>query len=165
MTQLLLTMEDFTEYIEKKVSFDVVYLNFRKSFDTVPHCRLLEKLKGYGIIGKALNWIQAFLSGRTQKVRINDATSSRADILSGIPQGSILGPILFTIFINDLPESVQSNCNFFADDTKLYDNSANHAKLQSDLCSLQEWSNTWNLQFNVSKCNVMRYGKTNPKHK
>ena len=104
----------------------------------MPHQRLLEKLKGYGIVGNVLKWIQAFLSGRTQKVRINDAVSSKADVLSGIPQGSILGPILFTIFINDLPDSVQSNCKIFADDTKVYNNSKNHAKLQSDLCLLQE---------------------------
>ena len=68
-------------------------------------------------MGNVLKWIQAFLTGRTQKVRINDAISSRADVFSGIPQGSILGPILFTIFINDLPNSVQSNCKIFADDT------------------------------------------------
>ena len=162
MTQLLLTMEDFTNYIEQNESFDVVYLDFRKAFDTVPHYRLLEKLKAYGIVGNVLKWIEAFLSGRTQKVRINDAMSTRADVLSGIPQGSILGPILFTIFINDLPDAVQSNCKIFADDTKLYDKSINHTKIQKDLDSLQAWSDTWNLKFNVSKCNVMHYGKTNP---
>ena len=164
ITQLLSTMEDFTEYIEQNESFDVVYLDFRKAFDTVPHCRLLEKLKGYGIVGNILKWIQAFLSGRSQKVRINEATSSRADVLSGIPQGSILGPILFTIFINDLPESIQSNCRIFADDTKLYNISTNHTAIQQDLFSLQKWSDTWNLHFNIAKCNVMHYGKRNPNH-
>ena len=125
----------------------------------------IEKLKGYGIVGNVLEWIKAFLSGRSQKVKINEAVSSQADVLSGIPQGSILGPILFTIFINDLPDSVQSNCKIFADDTKLYSNSTNHTKLQKDLSSLEEWSNKWNLQFNVAKCNVMHYGKSNPNAK
>ena len=142
ITQLLLTMEDFVNYIEQNESFDVVYLDFRKAFDTVPHLRLLEKLKAYGIVGKVHMWIKSFLSGRTQRVRINEAMSTRTDVLSGIPQGSILGPILFTIFINDLPDAVQSNCKIFADDTKLYDKSANYKKLQKDLCSLQEWSDT-----------------------
>ena len=165
MTQLLLTMEDFTTYFEQSDSFDVVYLDFRKAFDTVPHCRLIEKLKGYGIVGNILDWIRAFLLGRTQRVRINEATSAKERVLSGIPQGSILGPVLFTIFINDLPDLVQSNCKIFADDTKLYNISTNHTTLQRDLNSLQEWSDTWNLQFNVTKCHVMYYGKTNPKQK
>ena len=73
--------------------------------------------------------------------------------------------LLLYLFINDLPDCVQSNCKIFADDTKLYDKSTNYAKLQSDLGSLQAWSDTWNLQFNVTKCNVMHYGKTNPNQK
>jgi hypothetical protein len=83
-------------------------------------------------------------------------------VLSGIPQGSILGPILFTVFINDLPDNLHSTCKIFADDTKIYDKISNSANIQSDINKLQEWCDTWNLYFNVSKCGVMHVGKKNP---
>ena len=118
---------------------------------------------GYGITGRTLNWVRNFLSGRQQRVRIGNECSSRTDVTSGIPQGSILGPVLFTIFINDLPEAISVNCKVFADDIKIYDDSRNHKNIQEDLYKMQKWTETWNLYFNVSKCKVMYMGKKNPK--
>ena len=90
--------------------------------------------------------------------------SEKKDVLSGIPQGSILGPILFTIFINDLPEIVQSTCKVFADDTKVYNTSQNKDIIQNDLGKLHEWSDIWQLYFNTSKCKVLHIGRNNPNH-
>ena len=140
MTQLLQVIEDFSLYLENKEPFDVLYLDFKKAFDSVPHQRLLVKLRGYGICGNLLNWISDFLTNRTQRVRCGNSYSSSSQVLSGIPQGSILGPILFTIFINDLPECVSSCCHIFADDTKLYNSTKNHQILQNDINQLQKWS-------------------------
>jgi len=113
-------MEDLACIIENKDPIDIIYLDFRKAFDSVPHERLLTKLKTYGITRNVLEWIRMFLSGRTQRVKVGSDMSNKKDVLSGIPQGSILGPILFTLFINDLQDIVSSNCKVFADDTKIY---------------------------------------------
>lgn len=163
MTQLLQVMEDFTKYFEKGESFDILYLDFKKAFDSVPHQRLLIKLQSYGISGNLYKWIEDFLKNRTQRVRVGDSYSSTSDVLSGIPQGSILGPILFTIFINDLPEGIHSCCHIFADDTKIYNSANNHTILQNDINLLQKWAEKWCLFFNESKCKVMHAGKKNPK--
>lgn len=104
------------------------------------------------------------MSGRSQKVRVGSEYSSEKSVLSGIPQGSILGPVLFTIFINDLPECVSTACKIFADDTKLYNTTENNALIQQDLGRLQVWSDRWNLYFNVQKCKVMHIGSKNPKY-
>ena len=164
VTQLLQVIEYFTNSLDNGRSFDVVYLDFSKAFDSVPHERLLIKLSSYGIEGKLLQWIKGFLFHRTQRVRVGKSYSGEAEVLSGIPQGSILGPVLFTIFINDLPDNIDSECKIYADDTKIYNNSSNKETLQADLYTLQEWSNIWNLYFNVKKCKVVHYGKQNPQH-
>ena len=161
VTQLLEVMNDFTNYSETKVDIDVIYLDFSKAFDTVPHQRLINKLKTYGIDGNILNWIASFLKDRQQRVRVNNSFSNFEPVLSGIPQGSILGPVLFIIFINDLPDVVSSTCKIFADDTKIYGPSSNNSIIQSDLLKLLEWSDLWQLKFNINKCHVMRYGNHN----
>ena len=159
VTQLLEVMEDITLLLDKNQEIDILYLDFKKAFDTVPHERLLRKLSAYGISGVLGKWIRNFLSYRTQHVRIGSEKSSKSNVLSGIPQGSILGPVLFTIFINDLPESVLSTCKVFADDTKLYNNNLlNSNHMQNDIFELQKWSNKWDLHFNVSKCGVLHIG-------
>jgi len=162
--QLMEVMEDITKLLDDKDSVDVIYCDFRKAFDSVPHERLLLKMRAYGVTGNLLNWVRGFLSGRTQRVRVGDASSSDAGVLSGIPQGSILGPVLFTIFINDLPTCIQSSCKVFADDTKIYGKSSNSQRLQEDVDKMQEWTETWNLYFNVDKCKVLHIGKNNPCH-
>ena len=162
MTQLLEVIEDFSQMIDNSIPFDVIYLDFRKAFDSVPHKRLLTKLEAYGISGNLHSWIADFLKDREQKVRVGSSFSSSAEVLSGIPQGSILGPILFTLFINDLPDCVTSCCKIFADDTKIYNDSSKSADLQADIDRLLEWSTKWNLFFNDTKCKIMHIGKNNP---
>jgi hypothetical protein len=164
-TQLLEVMEDITKMLDDKNQVDIVYLDFRKAFDSVPHERLLVKMEAYGIVGPILRWVREFLSGRIQRVRVGVVVSSSAKVLSGIPQGSILGPILFTIFINDLPQCIQSTCKIFADDTKIYGAASNSSIIQGDIDNLQFWTEKWNLYFNVDKCKVMHMGAVNPRNR
>ena len=115
-----------------------------------------------------MDWIRAFLANRRQRVLVNGTASQWCPVLSGIPQGSVLGPTLFVAFINDLPESVHSLVQMFADDTKLFhiiQRASDNIELQKDLESLQEWSNKWQLTFNAAKCKVMHIGRNNEKQK
>ena len=106
--------------IDQHNQIDAIYLDFQKAFDTVPHLRLISKLKSYGIKGKLLSWIENFLFERKQRVVLNESYSNWTPVTSGIPQGSVLGPILFTIYINDLPDTLINTTKLFADDTKIY---------------------------------------------
>ena len=162
ITQLLETLDIWTEILDDGGGVDVVYTDFMKAFDSVPHRRLVAKTEAYGIRGKVLEWIRDFLTGRTQEVSVNGIKSEPAAVTSGIPQGSVLGPILFVIYINDLPDCVRSDAKLFADDTKIFTRSnirANREQLQQDLEALHEWSNDWQLRFHPEKCCVMRLGK------
>ena len=164
-SQLISVLDVWTQILDKKESLDAVYLDFQKAFDTVPHQRLLTKLKAYGVHGSVHAWINSFLSQRKQRVVVNGAYSQWNDVTSGIPQGSVLGPTLFIIYINDLPETVESMVHIFADDTKIYRKIATEndcVKLQKDLDILQEWSSKWLLSFNAKKCKVMRLGGQHP---
>jgi len=164
MTQLLVTLEMWTEMIDKSEPIDVIYLDFKKAFDTVPHHRLISKLKAYGISGPLLDWIKDFLTDRRQKVIVNQKSSEFKTVTSGIPQGSVLGPILFVIFINDLPETVKTTVKIFADDTKLFHctkTAQQQQQLQDDLNKLTQWSEEWQLLFNENKCKVMHLGRNN----
>ena len=121
---------------------DAVYLDFCKAFDTVAHERLLIKLKGYGVNGKVLSWVKTFLTDRRQKVLVNQSQSDWATVTSGIPQGSVLGPLLFIIFINDLPDCVKSAIKICVDDTKIYreiKDQSDIKQLQDDIDSLKKW--------------------------
>ena len=120
VTQLLEFMEDVTKAIDQGDEVDIIYLDFSKAFDKVPNRRLLMKLKSYGIRGKVLCWIKDFLNNRKQRFIVNGSFSEWRDITSGIPQGSVLGPILFLISINDLPDVIKCSIKLFADDEKLY---------------------------------------------
>ena len=120
LTNLLQFLETVTDYIDRGYPVDVIYLNFQKDFDKVPHRRLIHKLTAHGIGGKVLNWIRDWLSGREQRVVLLGSTSTWSPIKSGVPQGSVLGPVLFYIYINDIDDVVSSKILKFADDTKLY---------------------------------------------
>jgi hypothetical protein len=116
-TQLLEVINDWTEAMDSGKPMDAVYLDYRKAFDSVPHERLLNKLSAYGIRGKVLGWIRNFLTNRKQRVAINGQKSAEVIVTSGIPQGSVLGPTLFLVYVNDLPEVILSILKLFADDT------------------------------------------------
>ena len=168
-TQLLHYLDKCTESISKGKVIDAVYFDFSKAFDTVPHRRLLKKLNCYGIKGKVLKWIESFLADRSQVVKVNGCQSNITSVLSGIPQGSVLGPLLFVIYINDLPDCVSlSDIYLFADDTKLVkmiDSLEDSKMLQNDIDSLVQWSNKWLLKFHPNKCHVLTLGKfENIKH-
>ena len=175
LTNLLETLEKWTEIIDEGDCIDVAYLDFRKAFDLVSHEHLIYKLSKYGIEGQILNWIKDFLKNRTQKVVIRGTASSERQVTSGVPQGSVLGPILFLIYINDLPLEVISPLSLFADDSKLFNHIITNRKkldegtpngdsiLQDDLNKTLEWAKTWKMEFNVDKCKVMHLGHNNPK--
>ena len=164
LTNLLETFKEWMDLCDEGHPVDVVFLDFRKAFDRVPHGRLLFKLQKMGIRGDLLAWIESFLGNRRQRVVLNQTESSWNSVYSGVPQGSVLGPILFLIYINDLPECVKSSCKIFADDTKIYgkaDTLQDVEKIQKDLDMLVGWSQTWLLDFNTGKCKVMHVGLRN----
>jgi hypothetical protein len=164
-TQLLESLEEWTTIIDDRGSVDTIYFDFQKAFDTVPHERLLKKLKDYGIQGNLLDWIRSFLSNRRQQVVVNGARSTWRPVTSGVPQGSVLGPILFVVYINDLPEMAKSQIKLFADDTKLFrrvNDAEDCEELQEDIDALEEWSRKWLLRFHPDKCKVLRLGGKNP---
>ena len=168
MTQLLLVMEEWTRMLEEGKSVDVIYLDFQKAFDSVPHQRLLRKLEAYGVHGALRNWVEAFLTGRQQRVKVNGKKSTWTSVKSGIPQGSVLGPTLFVVFINDLPDAVDCLSKIFADDTKAYkcaDCGRERQRLGDSLDALHTWSEKWQLPFNLHKCKCMHLGYNNPKEK
>ena len=148
-------------FLKKGYQTDVAYLDFKKAFDSVAHSELLYKLWSFGITGKLWLWIKAYLSDRLQCVSINNIHSDVMPVISGVPQGSILGPLLVLIFVNDLPASVMSSTVLlFADDAKCIKQISIYSdcvSLQDDLNSLSKWSSTWNLLFNERKCSVVRF--------
>lgn len=162
--QLLDVMEDWSLYMDNNISWDTLYLDFAKAFDKVPHKRLLKKLYSYGIRGSILEWITDFLTGRRQQVAVKGEKSEWQNVISGVPQGSVLGPVLFIIFINDLPDVVESIVKIFADDTKIYAPTSKSDVLQNDLDALYDWSKLWDMKFNVNKCKQIHYGRNNPEN-
>ena len=105
------------------------------------------------------NWIQNFLSERTQIVVVDGYPSSACDVTSGVPQRSVIGPLLFTVFINDLPDSIKSTARLFADDTVVYNTVENREQLQKDLYALEEWEKTWKMEFNALKCEHVKFSR------
>ena len=161
-TQLLYYLDECMKTIAEGGVVDAIYLDFSKAFDTVPHRRLVGKLEAYGIQGHVLKWICGFLKGRTQEVIVNGVKSASASVISGIPQGTVLGPVLFVIYINDLLDNVKSGGLLFADDTKIYRHISSRedaVELQADIDRLEEWANKWQLHFHPDKCHVLTMGK------
>ena len=165
-SQLILTLQDLAQGLDEGEQIDAVLLDFSKAFDKVPHQRLSLKLRHYGINGNTLQWIQSFLSNRSQQVLVEGHSSPTAPVTSGVPQGTVLGPLLFLLYINDLPQQVSSTPRLFADDSLLYRKirtQQDTTVLQDDLDRLQQWEKDWQMSFNPSKCEVVRITrKRNP---
>jgi Reverse transcriptase (RNA-dependent DNA polymerase) len=167
-SNLLAFLEKVTAALDTSDPIDVIYLDFAKAFDTVPHERLKKKLRAHGISGSLLRWISAWLKDRKQRVVLNGRESTWEAVLSGVPQGSVLGPLLFLLFINDLDLAVSLSeiLYKFADDTKLASivkNVEDRRRLQASLDGLVQWAVKWGMQFNVKKCKVMHLGRNNPR--
>ena len=167
-SNLLEYMEQLTRLVYEGHSVDVVYCDFSKGFDVVPHKRLLAKCYGMGIRGRVLSWVEEWLTGRQQRVILNGQASEWRDVLSSVVQGSCLGPCLFVIFINDI-DLAMDTVSFiikFADDSKagrVVDSQEDRKAFQEMLDRLETWSQEWQLLFNRSKCKVMHFGKNNSK--
>ena len=144
---------------------DVVYLDFSEAFDKVPHKRLVTKLSWYFISDKIVDWVENWLSNRKQRVVLNGCKSDWLSVTSGVPQGSVLGPVLFIVYINDLDEDIANFVLKFADDTKVYCNVSptdNTSTLQGDLDTMYDWSVKWQMYFNADKCKCLHLGHNNP---
>ncbi len=143
----------------------IILLDFAKAFDKVSHRRLIHKLRAYGISGKLLKWIENFLLDRKQRVLLGDNESDWSNVQSGVPQGSVLGPLLFIIFINDMPDNIRSKILLYADDSKLISilNGDNTLTLtQSEIDQLVSWANLWLMELILDKCKVMPFGDLSP---
>ena len=157
-TQLLTVSDELGKSTDNGKRIDVGVLDYSKAFDTVPHNKLLHKLNAYGIRGSTLGWIRAFLTTRHMRVIVEGEASSEAEVKSGVPQGTVLGPLLFLCHINDLPERVESQVRLFADDCLLYreiNTAQDHEILQNDFKQLENWASDWGMSFNASKCYIL----------
>ena len=158
-TQLIAFTQDILKNLRSGQQTDVVIMDFAKAFDKVSHWRLAVKLRNYGITGSTNKWIVDFLHQRTQRVVCNGLFSDWAPVKSGVPQGSVIGPILFLIYINDLPEVVKSTVCLFADDTIMYitmTSTDDAASLQKDRNNLASWEKKWQMKFHPQKCSILR---------
>lgn len=157
-TQLALFLHDLHLNLDRNIPTDTIFLDFEKAFDKVPHGRLLIKLSRLNIHPCVLSWIRGFLTNREQFVYANSHSSSLTPVLSGVPQGTVLGPLLFLIYINDLPCNISSHIRLFADDCVVYravTNPSDHLALQNDLSRIQNWCTTWLMSLNVAKTVLM----------
>ena len=166
-SQLIITLQDLAKTVDDKGQTDVVLLDFSKAFDKVPYKRLLHKLDHYGVRGSRHRWISDFLGGREQQVVLDGPKSRSASILSGVPKGSVLGPLVFLLFINDLSDYITNNSNvrLFADDCVLYrrsDSPDDQGLLEQDLEALQAWAKEWQMEFHPQKCQILH--NTNKRH-
>ena len=158
-SQLITIVELIARNLDHGKQTDVLLLDFSKAFDTVPHKRLLKKLDHYEIRGQLIKRIESWLCGRTQKVVVNGSLSSPVTVTSGVPQGTVLGPLMFLGYINDIGLQITSELGLFADDSLLYgfvNNISSAEMLQSDLNKLLVWSEKWQMAFNASKCFLLR---------
>jgi hypothetical protein len=165
-TQLLECLNNWTEQVDKNDYVDVLYIDIAKAFDTVDHSILIQKLRCMGIRGKLLRWITMFLSHRTQVVKVGNTTSRAIKVTSGVPQGSVLGPLLFLLFINDLTAVViNAGVKIFADDTKIYfkvRNDNDFSKFVYDARKIFGWADKNKLSVAMHKCQVLHVGAQNP---
>ena len=164
--QLLECLYDWCKTNDDGVPVDAFYIDFSKAFDTVSHSKLLHKLKSYNFCASTINWITSFLADRTQAVKCNQTLSSSVHVTSGVPEGSVIGPVLFVLFINDLP-SICYPCTIklYADDVKVYFAIHDHTDrdtLQQCLDRIYDWSLKWELKFSYDKCQFLQLGYFDP---
>ena len=165
-TNMLEFLEILTSEMDNGNNMDVIYLDFAKAFDKVPHDLLIEQLRLHRVEGGLLDWIKDWLTGRTQRTVLNGEASDWAPVGSGVPQGSVLGPLAFLVFINDIDicASLVNVIKKFADDTKVGHRIVSQEDvhdLQRCLDNLCEWADKWGMTFNVKKCKVMHIGRSN----
>lgn len=161
LTNLLLALDKITDALDKGHSVHIGFLDFEKAFDSVNHRLLIQKMRAYGIASNICSWTEEFLKERKFSVRVREANSSAAIAPSGVPQGTVLGPILFLIYVNDLPVRLDSLCFLFADDVKVISTLAHGSQLQRDLDTISEWSERWDLPLNPAKCVTLSTSQSN----
>ena len=156
---MLQTLNVWTRSFDDKKAIDIIYTDFSKAFDRVPHKKLLDVLRSFGISGANLSWIRSFLTGRNQSVTIDGLQSSPLEVISGVPQGSVVGPLFFILFIEDVQSCCLNNCNIglYADDSKLYSSNAND--LQESLNRFEQFVRMRQLQLAANKCQHLTISK------
>ena len=176
VTNLIQALNVWSEALSHGIPVDVIYLDYEKAFDKVPHQRLLKEIHRQGIRGAVYGWIAEFLNNRQQRVRVNDEYSDFKTVLSGVPQGSVLGPTLFLLYVSQIPSLLKNFTSLFADDTKIFtylmdlqsnipETELDHTpySLQTDMNLITNWSEKYQMSFNQAKCHVLHLGHNNPK--
>ena len=166
-SNLLEYLNEVTRMVDQRNSIDVLCIDLARAFDTVSHDKLLYKLSKIGIGGKLLRWFRSFITGREQCVRVNRSTSPFIAVTSGIPQGTILGPLFFIIYIDGLSRLVTNKINLYADDSKLYglaNTDFDKNIFQTDINRICEFCRLWQLRINGSKCETLHFGANNPNY-